>query len=177
MIDSVQLWSKMSLGEDCQIIDVREPSEFDTEHIAGSKLVSLSSLKENCPHIEEGRRAYLVCRSGKRAQKAADQLAQFGIKDTAVVQGGIQAWMEAGYPVQRGNTRAWSLERQVRFTAGSLVLIGVVLGSFLNANWFALSAFVGLGMVFSAVTDSCAMGMLLARMPWNQAPSGKTCCK
>jgi hypothetical protein len=85
------------------------------------------------------------------------------------VEGGTQAWDEAGLPVVRGQ-KAISLERQVRIAAGSLVLLGALLGYFAHPYWIALSAFVGAGLVFAGITDTCGMGMLLARMPWNQAP-------
>jgi hypothetical protein len=66
-----------------------------------------------------------------------------------------------------------SLERQVRIAAGSLVLLGVALGAFVSQWLYGLSAFVGAGLVFAGLTDTCGMGMLLARMPWNRR--GATC--
>jgi hypothetical protein len=48
------------------------------------------------------------------------------------------------------------------------VLIGALLGDFAHPYWIALPAFVGAGLVLARITDACGMGMLLARMPWNQ---------
>ena len=92
------------------------------------------------------------------------------------VEGGTLACEQAGLPVERGR-KTMSLERQVRITAGSLVVIGTVLGRFVHPGFYGLSAFVGAGLVFAGVTDTCGMGMLLARMPWNQARpgAGATC--
>lgn len=83
------------------------------------------------------------------------------------VEGGTQAWNQAGLPVVRGK-KAISLERQVRIAAGLLVVTGSVLGCFVSPHWIGLSAFVGAGLTFAGITDTCGMGMLLARMPWNQ---------
>ena len=67
-----------------------------------------------------------------------------------------------------GGSRVISLERQVRIAAGSLVLLGVALGLLVHPAFIGLAAFVGAGLVFAGVTDWCGMGLLLARMPWNQ---------
>ena len=80
---------------------------------------------------------------------------------------------QAGLPMVRGR-RAVSLERQVRIVAGLMVLVGAVLGFFVHPYWIALSAFVGAGLVFAGVTDTCGMGLMLAKMPWNQV-SGNGC--
>ena len=83
--------------------------------------------------------------------------------------------MESGLPVVRGK-KAISLERQVRIAAGLLVLLGAVLGWLVHPAFVGLSAFVGAGLVFAGVTDTCGMGMLLARMPWNQVNEGAAAC-
>lgn len=61
-----------------------------------------------------------------------------------------------------------SLERQVRIAAGLLVVLGTALGYFVHPYLLGLPAFVGAGLVFAGITDTCGMGMLLAKMPWNQ---------
>ena len=100
------------------------------------------------------------------------------------MEGGTLACEAANLPVVRGQ-KAISLERQVRIAAGSLVLIGAILGFWVDPYWIALAAFVGAGLIFAGITDTCGMAMLLARMPWNQVPAedsitpvAKTaCCK
>jgi predicted branched-subunit amino acid permease len=74
----------------------------------------------------------------------------------------------AGLPVVKGSKSAISIERQVRIGAGSLVLIGVILGFLIHPAFFGLTAFIGAGLVFAGVTDWCGMGLLLARAPWNR---------
>ncbi len=83
------------------------------------------------------------------------------------VEGGTRAWQGAGLPVVQGK-KILSLERQVRIATGTLVLIGAVLGWIIHPAFIGISAFVGAGLVFAGVTDSCAMGAMLAKMPWNQ---------
>ena len=58
--------------------------------------------------------------------------------------------------------------RQVQIGAGSLVLIGVALGALVAPGFYALSAFVGAGLLFAGATGFCGMAHLLARMPWNR---------
>jgi len=91
-----------------------------------------------------------------------------------VIEGGMLAWSKAGLPVVNGELKVWSLERQVRFAAGALVVLGVVLSLMIHPYGIALSAFVGAGLVFAAVTDTCTMGLLLAKMPWNKT-NGAVC--
>jgi hypothetical protein len=109
----------------------------------------------------------LVCRSGKRAEQAYQKLQATGCENLEVLDGGVIAWESAGLPVVRG-VRAISLERQVRITAGLLVLLGVILGTWVHPAFYGLSAFVGAGLVFAGITDWCGMAMVLAKMPWNR---------
>lgn len=163
--------ARVALGRagDCQLVDVREFSEYEAERVQGATLVPLSGLDQSLGLIHRDRTVYLMCRSGKRAAQAAERLTRQGFKDLRVIDGGLQGWVAAGLPVECGTGRVWSLERQVRFGAGLFVLTGILLS--LISPWFVLlSAFVGAGLTFSAITDTCGMGMILARMPWNQKP-------
>jgi rhodanese-related sulfurtransferase len=153
---------------ECQVIDVREFSEFDGERIADAQFMPLSNFENHAEEIDHSKPVYLVCRSGNRAKQAAERLAKKGFTDIHVVEGGLLAWAEAGLPVVKGESKVWSLERQVRFVAGLLVLLGAILSFAAHPYFIALPAFVGAGLVFAAVTDTCGMAMILARMPWNQ---------
>ncbi len=110
-----------------------------------------------------------MCRSGNRARQGAEKLAGKGFTGVHVIEGGMQAWSKAGLPVVKGESKIWSLERQVRFAAGLLVLAGVILAFAVHPYFALLSGFIGAGLVFAAVTDTCGMAMMLAKMPWNQA--------
>jgi rhodanese-related sulfurtransferase len=107
-----------------------------------------------------------VCRSGGRSQQACEKFLKAGFANVVNVEGGTLACENTGLPLVRGK-KVISLERQVRIAAGSLVLLGVVLGWLVHPYLVGLSAFVGAGLLFAGLTDTCGMGMLLARMPWN----------
>jgi rhodanese-related sulfurtransferase len=158
-------------GGECQVIDVREFSEFNSERIADAQLMPLSNFEKHADEIDHTKPVYLMCRSGNRAKNAAEKLAAKGFTDIHVVEGGMVAWAGANLPVVKGGSKVWSLERQVRFTAGLFVLTGLLLSLFVSPYLLLLTAFVGAGLMFSAVTDTCGMGMVLARMPWNKAPA------
>lgn len=158
-------------GGECQVIDVREFSEFNSERIADAQLMPLSNFEKHADEIDHTKPVYLMCRSGNRAKNAAEKLASKGFTDIHVIEGGMVAWAGANLPVVTGESKVWSLERQVRFAAGLIVLTGVLLGVVVSPYLILLSAFVGGGLMFSAATDTCAMGMVLAKMPWNKAPA------
>ena len=169
-ISPKQLSDALQAGKSIELIDVRTPVEFREVHVDFARNVPLDQL--NAAHIAAGRNGlseplYVICRSGNRAKQACEKFVAAGDTNVVNVEGGTLAWEQAGLPVTRGK-KAISLERQVRIAAGLLVLTGAVLGYFVNLNWIGLSAFVGAGLAFAGITDTCAMGMLLARMPWNQ---------
>lgn len=173
----------LETGGECQVIDVREFSEFNSERIADAQLMPLSNFEKHADEIDHSKPVYLMCRSGNRATQAAEKLAAKGFTDIHVVKGGMTAWAGADLPIVKGESKVWSLERQVRFAAGAFVLTGILLSLFVTPYFILLSGFVAVGLMFSAVTDTCGMGMVLARMPWNQQPksaeaiSDAACCK
>lgn len=150
------------------LLDVRTPAEFEEAHIDGSVLMPLGNLNtEEVKRLVAGKSAcLLICQSGNRARQAAEKLKSSGLPSLQVLTGGVLAWDAAGLPLNRG-TKSISLERQVRIAAGALVFIGAGLGYFVSSAWIVLPAFVGAGLVFAGITDTCAMGMLIALMPWN----------
>jgi rhodanese-related sulfurtransferase len=160
------------------LIDVRTPVEFREVHVDFARNVPLDQLDPAA--IMQARNGssqeplYVVCRSGGRGQQACEKFVKAGFSNVVNIEGGTLACLEAGLPVVRGQ-KAMSLERQVRIAAGSLVLLGVAL-SFFHPYFIGLSAFVGAGLVFAGITDTCGMGMILARMPWNQCSSNSTSC-
>src|SRR5262245_28116005 len=152
-----------------RLLDVRTPGEYGTAHIAGSYNVPVDALAEHAAEIGAlDMPVVLICQSGQRAARADAVLRASGLRQLRVLDGGMRAWLDAGLAVNRGAQRI-SLERQVRIAAGSLSAAGAVL-ALLVSPWFAaIPAFVGSGLVFAGVTDTCAMGQLLARLPYNRA--------
>lgn len=153
-----------------RLLDVRTPGEFETAHIRGAYNVPLDKLAEHALEIgaNVADPVVLVCQSGQRARKAEAALETAGMSNLHVLDGGVNAWVSAGLPVVRG-ARKMSLERQVRIVAGALAAAGGLLGAFVNPVFGLLAAVVGSGLVFAGLTDTCAMGMLLARLPYNRA--------
>ncbi len=151
------------------LMDVRTPAEFNELRAAGARLMPLDRLDVEvvraASSVDEP--VYVLCRTGGRAETAAQKLCAAGV-DAVVVEGGTLAWEAAGLPVKRGR-KVMSVERQVRIGAGSLVLIGVLLGWLVYPAFFVLSGFVGAGLVFAGVSGFCGMAYVLGRMPWNQA--------
>lgn len=164
------LQQQASSGSMIDVIDVRTPVEFREVHCTHARNVPLDVLKPEAVMAERTNAEqplYVICKSGARAEKACGAFIAAGFSNVVNVEGGTDAWAAAGLPIVRGK-KAISLERQVRMAAGSLVLIGSVAGYFGPDYWIGLAAFVGAGLVFAGITDTCGMGMLLAKMPWNQ---------
>lgn len=172
VISPKQLHDRLQAGEKVDLIDVRTPVEFREVHVPVAINLPLDQL--DCGKLirERGSNSnplYVICRSGSRGQQACDRIVSAGCTNVINVEGGTLAWDQAGLPVARGK-KAISLERQVRIAAGAIVLTGAVLSLVANPYWILLSGFVGAGLMFSGITDTCGMGMLLARMPWNHVP-------
>lgn len=156
--------------EAVRLIDVRELSEYRRERIAEAENIPLSNFKPT--HViqrgDTPSQIILYCRSGNRSGVAAHDLLKAGFTDVAHLDGGLLAWKAAGYPMLEDRKAPISLFRQIQIVAGTLVFTGTVLGAFVSPWWLILSGFVGAGLVFAGMTNTCAMGMLLAKLPYNR---------
>ncbi|MER7949299.1 rhodanese-like domain-containing protein [Streptomyces sp. NPDC096079] len=157
-------------GRAPRLLDVRTPGEFRTAHIPGSYNVPLNTLREHrtelLTHLDED--VVLVCRSGQRAAQAEKALSEAGLPNLRVLEGGIVAWEAAGARVNRGPER-WDMERQVRLVAGSIVLTTGLVGVFVPGAHLIGTA-IGAGLTYAALSNSCAMGVLLSKLPYNRGP-------
>jgi len=165
-----QLYDVSRAGASVELIDVRTPVEFRNVHVSIARNVPLDQL--DAASLATGRSntaepLYVICQSGARGKRACEMFHAAGYANVVNVEGGMQAWVQAGLPGVRGQ-KVISLERQVRIAAGLLVLIGALLSYFAHPAWIALPAIVGAGLMFAGITDTCGMGMLLAKMPWNR---------
>jgi rhodanese-related sulfurtransferase len=162
-----------------ELIDVRTPVEYREVHVEFAKNIPLDQLDPQAVmQARNGSRdepLYLVCHTGSRGEKACAKFRQAGYENVVNVEGGTLACEQTGLPLIRGK-KAISLERQVRIAAGSLVLLGAILGWLVHPAFIGLSAFVGAGLIFAGITDTCGMGMLLARMPWNRCSNETISC-
>ncbi|MFJ4553615.1 rhodanese-like domain-containing protein [Streptomyces sp. NPDC088817] len=160
--------------DELTVIDVRTPGEYASGHLPGALNVPLDRVGQALPeirHAAERREILVVCASGARSAKACVYLARQGVA-TATLTGGTGAWGAAGHELHRPTAcetpAGWSMERQVRFTAGTLVLLGLALGLLVHPALLILPAGVAGGLVFSALTDTCGMAVLLAKLPHNR---------
>lgn len=172
-ISPTQLGDLVKSGRSVCVIDVRTPLEFREVHANCAKNIPLDKLDP--VEIAKSRNGsidalYFICKSGGRGKQACEKLIAAGQTNIVNVEGGTTAWEQAGLPVVRGQ-KAMSLERQVRIAAGSIVFTGVLLSYFVHPYFIWLSGFVGGGLVFAGLTDTCAMGMVISKMPWNQVSS------
>ena len=149
-------------------IDVREYPEFAAGYIEGSELIPLASVAKSSATWDRSAPLMLVCRSGRRAESARQQLAGMGFLNLDVLEGGVERWAAQGKPLLSLQRKPWSLERQVRVVAGSLILITMLLAFTLSHYFLFLTAFVGAGLVFAGVSDICMMATVLGMMPWNK---------
>ncbi|WP_299928184.1 rhodanese-like domain-containing protein [uncultured Nocardioides sp.] len=167
-LDAQTLQESLASAEPPRVLDVRTPAEFESAHIPGAYNVPLDTLREHRAelrrHLDE--HVVLVCRSGARASQAEQALREAGLQGLRVLDGGMVSWQQTGAPVNRGK-QTWELERQVRLVAGSIVA-GSVLASSAVPRMKWVAAAIGTGLTGAALTNTCAMGMALSKMPWNR---------
>lgn len=155
-------------SDEIVLIDVREPFEHAEARIEGAALHTLSTFDPEAIRREHPeKRVVFHCKAGGRSAKAAEQ---FRLPDAPAyhLAGGIDAWIQSGFPVVRSERRPpIPIMRQVQITAGAFVAAGTALGAFVSPWFLILPAFVGCGLVFAGASGYCGMATLLARMPWN----------
>lgn len=168
-IDTASTRSLLAANPDVLVVDVRTPAEYESAHIDGAINLPLDQVDAHLRRIvtDAGGTMVLICQSGNRAERARQALAKTGLTDLAVLEGGMNSWIASGAPVTRGRPR-WTLERQVRLVAGSIVLTSVV-ASLWVPGAAIVAGLVGGGLTMAALTDTCAMGMMLAKLPYNRS--------
>ena len=169
---SVQELARHHAEQPIELIDVRTRIEYSELHVAQARNIPLSELEPDplmARHTElfDDQPVYLICQSGKRSRKAIAKFRAAGYDNVINVIGGTQEWQAAGLPTEQ-NKQLISLERQVRIAAGTVTLLGVLLAYLIHPYFLGMAIFVGAGLVFAGISDTCGMGMLLSRMPWNR---------
>jgi rhodanese-related sulfurtransferase len=150
------------------LIDIREADEFAREHIGGAVSIPLSQVEQADVKIEAGRTAVFHCKSGMRTEANCARLASRINGDALLLDGGLDAWKKAGLPVRDNAKAPLPMNRQVQITAGTLVLAGVLIGTFIHPAGYALSGFIGAGLIFAGASGWCGMANVLAAMPLNR---------
>jgi rhodanese-related sulfurtransferase len=162
-ISPAHLKRSLDDGEKIELIDVRSFNEFEQIRLPSSRLIPLPEFKLRFHEINQDRNICIICKGGKRSQQACRILHNMGIEAT-YLEGGIDSWHKAGYPVIESVTKLkLSVEQQTRIAIGSLVLLGLLIPKFL---WW-LPWFVSVMLIYAGVSNSCMMMKLLAAMPWN----------
>ena len=167
-VDTAHVRALRDADPQIRLIDVRAPGEFASSHIPGSYNVPLDLLREHREELtaQHGDPVVLVCASGGRAEQARTQLENAGLDRLSVLRGGITGWEQQRGEINQGRG-TWAMERQVRLVAGLLVLTGVVASTaYEPLKWIA--GFVGAGLTFAAVSNTCAMSRVLGLLPHNR---------
>lgn len=149
------------------LVDIRDADEHARERIAEALHIPLSKLCDN--KLDAGAKPIIYhCKSGNRTRMNAELLVKAGGTDVHILEGGIEGWKAAGLPVQKDEKQPMEMMRQVQIAAGSLALLGTVLGFAINPAFYGLSAAIGAGLMFSGISGTCAMASALKCMPWNR---------
>jgi len=173
-ITPTELQRRLAPGAPALLLDVRTAPEFDAAHVPGAKLIPLEDLDPAAFLKERGTQeipVYVLCQSGGRARKAIARLEQAGVRGCVLVEGGTQGWIDAGLPVDRGQSKVLPLMRQVQVTVGLISAAGAALTLAVNPLFAIIPLVIGCRLVFAGISGFCGMALLLAKMPWNKAQS------
>ena len=176
-----ELHRLIASGQSAYLLDVRTPGEFGAVHVPGATLIPLDELDAAAfcrEHSAADRPVYVLCQSGSRAQRAIKKLQCAGLNNCVLVEGGTQAWMDAGLPVNRGESKVLPLMRQVQIVVGLVSAIGAALALTVNTKFAFIPLVMGCGLLFAGITGFCGLAVLLAKMPWNKKFScgSGSCC-
>ncbi len=166
-------------GAACDVIDVRTRPEHEDARIDGVPLVPLDELDPGAflgARSRPGAPLYVLCQSGARAARAAEKFKKAGFDGCVVVEGGIQAWIDAGLPVARGRSRVLPLMRQVQIVVGAVSATGSVLSLVVHPYFAVVPLMMGAGLLFAGLSGTCGLAILLARMPWNRGSGRASSC-
>lgn len=176
---SCQEFAPLSKQGGFDMIDVRTSMEFYEVHAVGALSVPLDRLNPELIMTSRGARSqdplYVICRSGGRSAQACNAFVKAGFENVVNIEGGTLAWVAAGLPVNRGTKKMMSLERQVRIAAGLLIVAGTVLAAAVSPWFLVIPGFVGAGLTFAGLSNRCGMGLILAKMPWNNSLQAENC--
>ena len=175
---SCQEFAPLSKKGGFDMIDVRTRPEFYEVHAVGALCAPLDMLNPEMIMASRGERSkeplYIICRTGGRSAQACSAFAKSGFDNVVNIDGGTLAWVAAGLPVNRGTKMMMSLERQVRIFAGLMIVAGTLLAK-MNPWFLIVPGVVGASLAFGGLSNSCGMGVILAKMPWNKSLNAQSC--
>ena len=176
-----ELQRRMAGGQQLQLVDVRTPGEFATGHVTGAKILPLDELDAEALCRERAGDCtplYVLCQFGGRATKAIEKMERAGVRGCVLVEGGTQAWIDEGLPVEKEASRVIPLMRQVQIVVGILSALGALLAVTMHPLFALIPLVMGSGLLFAGLTGICGLALILAKMPWNKSANCKsgTCC-
>ena len=179
-ISPAQLQRRLAEGAPAQLLDVRTPGQFAAARVPGARLIPLDDLDPAAFQRHRGADespVYVLCQSGGRARRAITKLEQGGVRGCVLVEGGTQGWMDAGLPVNRGQSNVLPLMRQVQLAVGLVSAAGAALALAVHPLFAILPLITGCGLVIADLTGFCGVALLLAKMPWNRVQNCGGCCE
>ncbi|MCS4534670.1 rhodanese family protein [Neisseria montereyensis] len=168
-ITAVDVQKKLQQG--AVLVDIRNPDEYRREHIKAAILQPLDQINEHGlpTTLQQAECLIFHCKSGMRTRNAAENLARAAAgKEVWVLENGLDGWKSSGLPIEKDRSQPLEMMRQVQIVAGSLILLGALLGWAVSPSFYLLCAFVGAGLLTAGLTGFCGMARLLALMPWNR---------
>jgi rhodanese-related sulfurtransferase len=176
-----ELHALLAAGRPAELLDVRTPGEHAAAHVPGARLVPLDELDAAAflrQRGESDQPVFVLCQSGGRARRAIEKFQRAGFNGCVLVEGGTQAWIDAGLPVNRGESNVLPLMRQVQVVVGFVSAVGAALALWVNPNFAVIPLVIGCGLLFAGVTGFCGLALVLAKMPWNKSCSSgsASCC-
>jgi rhodanese-related sulfurtransferase len=172
-----ELRRRLAAGRSARLLDVRTPGEYAAAHVPGAQLMPLDELDAAAFCRErggDGTPVYVLCQSGGRARRAIERLERAGARGCVLVEGGTQAWIDAGLPVNRGGSRALPLMRQVQIAVGFFSAVGATLAFTVNPFFACIPLLFGCGLLFAGLTGFCGLALVLAKMPWNKTSASRS---
>lgn len=179
LVSPEELHRLIAAGKAAEILDVRTPGEFAEVHVPGARLIPLDDLDVSSFLARRGTSdvpVYVLCQSGGRARKAVEKFQRAGFENCVLVEGGTQAWIDAGLPVNRGKSKVLPLMRQVQIAVGAVSAAGAALALGVDARFAVIPLITGCGLLIAGLTGFCGLALLLAKMPWNRAGNCGSCC-
>jgi rhodanese-related sulfurtransferase len=166
-VDPKTLNAWLAAGE-AVLVDVRDAGMHAAERIPGARSIPLATLDPGGLTVGPGQRLVFHCEIGAASANAARRAGEVGRDNVYNLEGGIAAWKQAGLPVESDPGAPLPVNRQVQIAAGSLVLVGTVLGMTVSPRFLLLSGIVGAGLLFAGATGTCGMAALLLKLPYNR---------
>jgi rhodanese-related sulfurtransferase len=161
-----ELHEKMK-NEDVLLIDVRSSVEYKGEHAKGAQNIPVDTIKGAAQELKKKVEVYVCCGGGSRSGRACNILRNEGV-NVIDVKGGLSEWKKQGLEIESTGKVVISVMRQFLIIAGTLILLGVLLGWYVNPYWYLMSFAVGAGQVFAGSTGICFMTSMIEKLPWNK---------